>query len=212
MPKENYYNDGGGIYCFMLYDNIEKDGKSIFKVGLTTQTFQRRLQAYHTPFVHGVIPICLLYCSEIRDKKGNVKDIDDDMPPLQDIKILLEIEKYIMNLIEKNGGIPIFEKRRKRNQGQTEVFYTDLQTIRDSFQNADEYFSKKYKKTLKFQWDSNPSTEKLQKQLERLYKKKLKTKDHFVGEYFYSLKKPDSIFRGFSSESIFEKNGRNIIF
>ena len=169
MPKNNddtYYSEGGGIYCFLTYDNIEDDGTGVFKVGKTKQTFQQRLQQYHTYFIHGVIPVALLY---IYDKKYKAYPLKDDV-------ILNDIEDYILKDLDRQDGHIIVEGRRTYKKGQSEFVYCNIRSIMKAFDKAEIYFKKKYNH-LGFI-----------KEVQTNYRNRV-TKPHFIGEYIVETKK-----------------------
>ena len=55
-------NDGErGIYCFYPFDRLDEFGKGCFKIGVTTASFQQRLQSYMTYFPNGVYKIAYIH-------------------------------------------------------------------------------------------------------------------------------------------------------
>lgn len=43
-----------GIYCLLPYEQLYKQKKAVFKVGMTTRDFADRIEEYHTYYPLGV--------------------------------------------------------------------------------------------------------------------------------------------------------------
>lgn len=132
---EMYYNDSRGIYCFFPFEKLDESNRGVVKIGNTTQTFQERLKSYHTYFVYGVY---VLFFIKISPKRGQ--------PYPTDFKHILNIvEDYVIKDInEEKQSHVIIEPRRTWKAGQSEWIYTDLKTIKKSFQKAVTHFKKVY--------------------------------------------------------------------
>ena len=102
MKSKTSNYEGSGIYCFFPFDKLEADNKGVFKIGNTTQTFQQRLQQYHTYFVNGVYVLFFI--------SVNAKE-DYSLP--DDFKHLLNVmEDYVIKLVKAKDGVIIVDKRR----------------------------------------------------------------------------------------------------
>jgi hypothetical protein len=72
MPtKENVIRDkllieGNGVYCYLPYERLDIHNKAVMKIGITTDTFARRVEQYHTYYPLGVMLVGFL---EISPKK-----------------------------------------------------------------------------------------------------------------------------------------------
>ena len=143
--KETYVSDTlgfklGGCYSFTPYDNIDRNGKTLIKVGFTTN-FRHRFEDYYTSFTEGVYILNLL--------ESPTKDIrfrDKDSKQVYTVKRVryMQVEKFIMNHIIKNGGLRVKSTTRMRNAdifgGDTEWFYTNFKTVTNAFNAAQNEF------------------------------------------------------------------------
>ena len=41
-------DNSGGIYCFFPFERFDENDKGVVKIGNTEQSFQKRLNQYHT--------------------------------------------------------------------------------------------------------------------------------------------------------------------
>jgi hypothetical protein len=171
-----YYNDGGGIYCLYPWDNDLEDGqRGIFKIGNTCSTFQKRLNEYHTYFIHGVFAIAFLY---VRSKDG--KEIDGHK------KILNDLEKELVKLLKQKGGVMMVDPDRVWKGGQSEFIYSNLNDIYKSFVEL-HYFAKKKYPNLKYTFDMKKNVNKTSEEITEENEIKRKWKKVFVGELVFNL-------------------------
>jgi hypothetical protein len=129
---------GGGLYCIMPYETLDRKGNAIFKVGLALD-FNKRMEQYHTYFSNGVYYDAFL-------QNPPVRTIETRNKPLQTkTKLYLEIEKFIIDDIVKNGGKRIYSTTRIKNkndkkEGSTEWIYTNEDTIHRAFLTAEKKY------------------------------------------------------------------------
>jgi hypothetical protein len=122
-----------GLYCFLPYENLDKKGKAIFKIGMTTQDFANRIENYHSYYPMGVYMVFFLSFS----KKRVSTDVDKKKEQLKLEKSRFEsIEKELFELVVKNEGKRIkFPSRPSQSwMFPSEWFYTDIQTLQTSFE------------------------------------------------------------------------------
>ena len=50
---------GGGVYCYLPFDNLDRSGNSMFKIGMTTN-FRKRENNYHTSLPQGMWQVAML--------------------------------------------------------------------------------------------------------------------------------------------------------
>ena len=55
-----------GIYCFLPYATLDKHGKAVFKIGMTTRDFADRIEDYHTYYPMGVYMVFMLTYEKMR--------------------------------------------------------------------------------------------------------------------------------------------------
>jgi hypothetical protein len=124
---------GGGLYCFLPFNRIDKNKKAVFKIGLAIN-FTHRTEQYHTYFPNGVYMIAFLENPPVprttRTQKGKTKK-----------EHYLAIEKYIFKHVLDNGAKRIHSTTRSRNpnenkEGETEWVYTDEETVHEAFTDA----------------------------------------------------------------------------
>jgi hypothetical protein len=151
---------GGGLYCLMPYETLDKKGKAIFKIGLAID-FDKRMDQYHTYFPLGVYYEAFLVNPKVKNIKTRT------MTKLETTTIKYkEIEKFIIDdIVAQKGSQRIssttrIKHRNEDEEGATEWIYTDETTIHEAFLKAE----KKYGgKTHLFYLDGlNPETGKLQ--------------------------------------------------
>jgi len=162
----------GGIYCFMAFEYLDKNKKAIFKIGQTTRPLEKRGDSYHTYFPMGV--------STIANLENPTKDLKNKTDVEVRKKHYEKIEKFIMNyIIGEKGGYQIISTAKSRDNGKTEWVYTDLASIHEAFQDAEEEFGG----TLKaYHLDDEEYNE--------LRKKKLRDK-HYMAKIVYPLVDPE---------------------
>jgi hypothetical protein len=123
---------GGGLYCYMPFENLDKSKKAVFKIGLAID-FNHRLENYHTYFPLGVYMVAFLEKPPIpmalRGKK------------IETMKsYYLKIEKFIFQYMKSKGAKQIHATTRSNLAGQTEWFYSDVAIIHESFTAAKKQF------------------------------------------------------------------------
>lgn len=125
---------GGGLYCFLPYNRIDKNKKAVFKIGLAIN-FNNRTEQYHTYFPNGVYMIAFL---ENPPVPRNTRANQNEKPKRVHYQI---IEKFLFNYVQAHGGKRIYSTTRTRNpnekkEGETEWIYTDETTIHEAFIEA----------------------------------------------------------------------------
>lgn len=148
---------GGGLYCFMPFERIDKKKKAVFKIGLATN-FNSRLEQYHTYFPNGVYMVAFL---ENPPLPKVLRSKPKETPTKQHY---LAIEKFIFNNVVENGGKRLYSTTRVKNpnadkEGETEWVYTNEVIIHNAFLEA----KKKYGGNLKLFYleGIDPNTNKL---------------------------------------------------
>jgi hypothetical protein len=180
MKSKTSNYEGSGIYCFFPFDKLEPDNKGVFKIGNTTQTFQQRLQQYHTYFVNGVY---VLFFITISPK--------NDIYYPENYKHLLNvIEDHVIKLVKSKGGVIIVDKRRTWKQGQSEWVYSDLETIQKCFKETVEEFKKKLPQ-LDFIFDS-VDLKKTIPVMKRNFTNRNKLPDAIHADYIFNVNKDDN--------------------
>ena len=111
---------GSGIYCFFPFDQLDKNGCGVFKIGMTTH-FDNRIKNYHTYLPKGVYYKCFL---KNPSKKKNGMDT---------ASYYITIEKEIFEDVKSLGGQVITMDIRKHNYGETEWIYASERMIEDAF-------------------------------------------------------------------------------
>jgi hypothetical protein len=151
MVKKTYVIDdlgikGGGVYCFMPFDNVDKKGMAVFKVGMSIN-FKNRIESYHTYFPNGVYMIEFLEEPPIPKEWNPKKEgkISNYYKKLEKI-VIDDIDKQLKE--DNKLGKRITTSTRVKKGGKTEWFYTKVGVIREAFKVAQHYansVSKKYK-------------------------------------------------------------------
>lgn len=170
----------GGIYCFFPFERFDETDKGVFKIGNTEQSFQKRLNQYHTYFVGGVWAICLI---KVYAKRG--KEI-----PLNFKHILNTIETYVIREIVKEGGTIIVDKRRVWKQGESEWIYTHPNIVKKCFQKTVVHFKTIYK-DLNFLLDSS-DIKKTIKEVNKTYQQNMRKQEKYIAEYIFNVNKKDN--------------------
>lgn len=149
--------NGSGLYAFMPFERLDKNKKAVFKIGLATKSFERRVEQYHTYLPKGVYMVAFLENPPIPRK---LRSKDKETPTKQHYTV---IEKFILKYIDDNGGKRIYSTARVRNpndtgEGETEWTYTNEETIHNAFREAQKKFSGNLK--LFYLEGYNPETKK----------------------------------------------------
>ena len=155
---EREFINGNGIYCFFPFDNLDKNGYGVFKIGMS-MNFHKRIANYHTYLPEGVYYKCFL---------ENPTKNQNDMT-LKNYYTM--IEKEIFNKILLLGGKAISMNIRYKDEGRTEWVYANEKIIEKAFDDA----YKKYKGDLTIGILDN-----LEEERKKLMKKKI-----FKGEIIF---------------------------
>ena len=115
--------DGAGVYCFFPFDQLDKKGFGVFKIGMTT-SFDNRIRNYHTYLPKGMFFKCFLN-NPTKKKSG--------MELAAYYKL---IEKEIFEHVKALGGQVITMDIRKHNYGETEWIYANEKMIEKAFDDA----------------------------------------------------------------------------
>jgi len=171
---------GGGLYCFLPFERIDKSKKAVFKIGLAIN-FNQRVEQYHTYFPYGVYMVAFLENPSIpRVLRSKPKET----PTKQHY---LAIEKFIFNKVVENGGKRLHSTTRVKNpnnkkEGETEWVYTNVDIIHLAFIEAE----KKYGGNLKlFHLEGiDPTTNKFTS-INQIAKENEDTKPNYSGKIIY---------------------------
>lgn len=137
-------HNSGGCYALMPYESLDRKGKAIFKIGMSTSSMDKRMDTYHTYFPEGVYYTAFLIDPPVRNQQTRT------MSKITKKKSkYLEIEKYIIDYILKQPGTKrVYSTTRVRNVneenlGETEWVYCNEKDIHEAFTSAQEkYFGK----------------------------------------------------------------------
>ena len=91
---------GGGLYCFLPYENLDKHSKAIFKIGVA-MNFRSRIEQYHTYFPNGVYMVAFLEEPPVPIKTRSKKNITKK-------ELFIKIENFIMNYLAVNGAKRVY--------------------------------------------------------------------------------------------------------
>ena len=135
----------GGCYALMPYETVDRKGKAIFKIGMSTSSMNKRMDTYHTYFPEGVYYSAFLIDPPVQTlQTRTMKKI-----PKTKTEKYLEIEKFIIDFVLKQPGTQrVFSTTRVRNandalSGQTEWVYCNEEDIHKAFVAAQEKFGGK---------------------------------------------------------------------
>ena len=135
----------GGCYALMPYETVDRKGKAIFKIGMSTSSMNKRMDTYHTYFPEGVYYTAFLIDPPVRGQQTRT---------MSKVKLktrtekYLEIEKFIIDYVLKQPGTKrVFSTSRIRNAnalgGETEWVYCDEDDIHKAFLTAQEKYGGK---------------------------------------------------------------------
>ncbi len=124
---------GGGIYCYMPFEELDAHNKALFKIGLAID-FNKRLENYHTYFPLGLYMVAFFANPPVPMQLRGQKRITKKMH-------YQTIEKFIFNYVSDHGGNRIYSTTRVRNPnaenvGETEWIYTTVNSIHEAFHAA----------------------------------------------------------------------------
>ena len=209
-------SDRGGLYAIYPFDNINKDGFGLFKVGMAKESLHNRCDHYYTYFPEKFIIVSLLefvdYPPEVyADKryKSVIKLRKSKKNPEGAVKTVyhkyvFEKEKECHKFLLDKGSTQLYSNGRVTNpqlvvgdndelvklskKGATEWFYTKEEWIK-------EWFDKEHAKLKQPRTRNGPEQTKLYlRPLNESVNKLPKTnpvKDKFIGETSYNLKNID---------------------
>ena len=157
---------GSGLYSFTPYQEFDKYGWSVFKIGISTN-INKRIDGYHTSFPMGLWITDILYDIPVPRKTRSLKEVKER----QHLEV---IERFIFDELIARGGKAIYSTTRFRDanesgQGQTEWIYCDPVDLADVFLLAHDLWKGKLVKST------------LNKQDMRNNKRDNMKKPHFVG-------------------------------
>ena len=130
---------GGGVYCFLPFERVDKNGKAVYKIGVAGD-FTKRNDNYHTYFPLGVYLVAFLINPIFRpttrwEQEKRKKDKNT---------FYKQIEKFIIDKVIENGGERIYTSTRTRFEkdgyGGTEWVYADENEIHKVFEEAKKKF------------------------------------------------------------------------
>ena len=98
---------GNGIYCVYPFTNLDKDGKGCYKIGMTTESYKKRIDSYHTYFPQGVYLVAFLEKPPINTRLLRGTEKEETIK-----KLYLKIEKFIIQYILDAGGRRIYSTAR----------------------------------------------------------------------------------------------------
>jgi hypothetical protein len=182
---------GGGLYCYMPFERLDKHKKAVFKIGMATD-FNHRTEGYHTYFPEGVYMVAFLqnppvprdllrsYTKEQKEKIGKGKS---SMKRAH----YMDIEKFVFHYVDTHGGKRIHSTTRVKNlnednKGETEWTYTDDTLIHEAFDEA----HKKYGGTLHsfYLEGTDPITNKFTS-INQIATEKEKSNTSYVGKIIF---------------------------
>jgi hypothetical protein len=148
---------GAGLYAFMPWTSLDKNKKAVIKIGESSD-LTRRTDNYHTYFPNGVY--MLGFITDIKIPKGTRQK-----PAKKPRVIREEMEQYIMDYINENGGKRLYSTSRVKRQnntmeGQTEWVYTSIELLHEAFEKCAKKFNGK--SHLYYLEGLNPETGKLE--------------------------------------------------
>lgn len=158
---------GSGVYSFSPYQEFDKHGWSVFKIGISLN-INKRIDGYHTSFPMGLWITDILHNIPLQRQTRN-------SPKVSERKHLEEIERFIFEELIARGGKAIYSTTRFRDanqsgQGRTEWIYCDPDDLADVFLLAHDMWKGKLLKSTLNQQDM------------RRNKRENMKKPHFIGK------------------------------
>ena len=182
---------GGGLYCYMPFERLDKFKKAVFKIGLAID-FNSSTEQYHTLFPTGVCMVAFLQNPPIPRAmlrsytKEQKEQLDKGKNSMKRIHYQ-KIEKFILDYVDTHGGKRIHSTTRvknpnERNEGETEWTYTNDTIVHEAFDEA----HKKYGGTLhSFYLEGlDPNTMEFTS-INQIATQKEKTKPSYVGKIIF---------------------------
>jgi hypothetical protein len=184
---------GGGLYCYMPFERLDKDKKAVFKIGMAID-FNKRTEGYHTYFPEGVYMVAFLQNPPVprdllrsytKEKKAKLDKGKGSMKKIH----YLNIEKFVLNYVDTHGGKRIHSTTRMKNlneenKGETEWTYTSDDVVHEAFDEA----HKKYGGTLHSYYlegvdsDTNQFTS-----INQIATEKERSKKSYVGKIIFQI-------------------------
>lgn len=174
--KQNVITDelnikGAGMYALLPYEKLDEYDKAVFKIGMTTQSFQSRIEQYHSYYPLGVYMVCFLKNPPVKGSGFRKKST-----------LYPHIERWIMDKLKSIHGVhQIHSTARARHlnvnkEGETEFFYSTESHIKKVFELAQQKFGGEL---ISFDLD----------EINDNYEKNLKAKRKYIAEIVYNLHK-----------------------
>ncbi len=116
--------DKTGLYAFLPFEQLDRDNKAVFKIGLTANDLQDRLENYHTYFPEGVYIVFFLSFEESLARN-----------------MYKRLESLLFKAIMVNGGNRLqFTSRpgRANDYQNSEWFYPNWKALQTSFYEIQE--------------------------------------------------------------------------
>ena len=139
MPRANVRKDTvihkelnivgkSGVYCFLPYETLDRHGKAVFKIGMTTRDFADRIEDYHTYYPLGVYIVFLLTYEGMRGFSRLTKAEKETKKKV--------IEESVMEAIVEQGGKRMVFPSRPGGNGRaprSEWVYASYDEIEKAF-------------------------------------------------------------------------------
>ena len=123
---------GGGLYAICPYDSIDSTGRAIIKIGLASQSLDKRFEQYHTYFPMGIFYISILEKPVIRHGLHANKSL------------YYKIEQEIIDNVQKldKESVRLYSTTRQGEEGigNTEWVYASPDAVTEAFHMAQEKF------------------------------------------------------------------------
>lgn len=119
--RDDLLINSNGLYAYLPFMKLDKNNKAVFKVGMTSTAFHKRIENYHTYFPLGVY-ICLFL--------ENPTELRYDKSITSYYK---EIENFVFKELEHLKAKRIVSSTRVKA---TEWFYCDEKQLLKAFQAA----------------------------------------------------------------------------
>lgn len=150
----NFKSILGGLYAIYPFDNIEKEGWGLFKVGMAKESINSRLDHFFNYFPEQFRVICLmefLKYPDFNEAQKKLYTATTKNGKTSYVKYLLAKEKELQDYLIERGSTRIYSDGRIRNpqwtdenkkvkvsdRGATEWFYTKEEWIKKWFANED---------------------------------------------------------------------------
>lgn len=149
-----------GLYAFFPFEQLDIHRRGVFKIGLTTSEYSKRVEQYHTYLPMGVYYCFLLVAADIEDKKEQSKTIRS-------------MENDLIKFLIKFGAKNIITTTRLKA---SEWYYTDFKTLEHAF----EFVRDKYPKSKLKKFHPND--------INSTGEKNMNAKNTYVGQIAYRFK------------------------